>query len=414
MYPFNLVYIAALLCGYLASSVTTADELTKFTHAKPLAPIVERGILRVAMYEQDSPPFYYAYPDTLAEFRREACNPEGKAVPVKSLNDGTPFDCELYYSIDNSILHTESAQVGGLDVELIKGFAQKLGVKVSFLRTADSLDDVVSMVAKGEADLGISKLSITFNRTTKVLFTKPYIKLRKALIVNRTLLEQIRCDRTKEQAIQHLKGNVGVIRDSSYVTYARQRFIQDNPTATAKSWCNTKAVTVVEFDSWEEVIKRLKAGTKTYNNQPQSIWQWTHKLFPGASAPITNKKHNTESSASCTGLKPEERCNPSERLALIAGFRDEAEIKYLIKNDKKLTQDFLTVVLENDFDAKGIALPADAYFLKFMLEVYFDSLGVKLTANNVILNYADVIQNITRFRRSGSSVNTHSTSGERQ
>lgn len=50
MYPFNLVYIAALLCGYLASSVTTADELTKFTHAKPLAPIVERGILRVAMY----------------------------------------------------------------------------------------------------------------------------------------------------------------------------------------------------------------------------------------------------------------------------------------------------------------------------------------------------------------------------
>ena len=130
-------------------------------------------------------------------FRREACNPEGKAVPVKSLNDGTPFDCELYYSIDNSILHTESAQVGGLDVELIKGFAQKLGVKVSFLRTADSLDDVVSMVAKGEADLGISKLSITFNRTTKVLFTKPYIKLRKALIVNRTLLEQIRCDRTK-------------------------------------------------------------------------------------------------------------------------------------------------------------------------------------------------------------------------
>ena len=195
MYPFNLVYIAALLCGYLASSVSTADELTKFTHAKPLAPIVERGILRVAMYEQDSPPFYYAYPDTVAEFRREACNPEGKAVPVKSLNDGTPFDCELYYSIDNSILHTESAQVGGLDVELIKGFAQKLGVKVSFLRTADSLDDVVSMVAKGEADLGISKLSITFNRTTKVLFTKPYIKLRKALIVNRTLLEQIRCER---------------------------------------------------------------------------------------------------------------------------------------------------------------------------------------------------------------------------
>ena len=402
MYSFKLVYIAALLCGYIASSVTSANELTKFTYAKPLAPIVERGVLRVAMYDHDSPPFYYEYPESKAKERHEKCDSE----------DDTQFDCEKYYPIDNSILHTDSARVGGLDVELMKGFAQKLGVKVSFLRTADSLDSVVNMVATGRADIGLSKLSITFKRTTKVLFTKPYIKLRKALIVNRTLLEKVRykCKVTKEQAIRLLKGNVGVIRDSSYVTYAKQRFILSNPAANEEEWCKTKMVTVVEFDSWEEVKKSLIAGTN--NSQPQSIWQKTLKLTSDAFALETEKKPETESPASCTGLELETRCTPSEPLTLIAGFRDEAEIKYMIKNDKELIQNFLTVVLENDFDAKGIALPADAYFLKFMLEVYFESLGLKLTANNVILNYADVIQDITKYRMSAALVQTNSVSGE--
>ena len=37
---------------------------------------------------------------------------------------------------------------------------------------------------------------------------------------------------------------------------------------------------------------------------------------------------------------------------IIAGFRDEAEVKYVIKRNKRYAKDILTVVLQDDFDPK--------------------------------------------------------------
>lgn len=263
-------------------------------HAKELDDLLASKVLRVAMYKQDTPPFYS---------RTE------EVVPG---------------------LTPDSAQVKGLDAELIIGFARKLGVKVKFVRTAESINDVVDMVAKGEADIGMCKLSITFERATQVLFTKPYINLRKGLIVNRVLLEQEFPDKSKTEAIQQLSGTLGVIGNSSYVTYAKQRF--------------GERMEIKEFRAWKDVVDAV------YSRE------------------------------------------------IIAGFRDEAEIKKVTLDDKKYAMEMLTVVLKGDFDPKGIALPSDAHYLKALLDFYIDSLGLELNANNVLFDYDNVISHINRYR----------------
>ncbi|UAA37886.1 amino acid ABC transporter substrate-binding protein [Paraneptunicella aestuarii] len=271
-------------CLLLCPAWAWAVDHASMQQNPALKPIYERGKLRVAMYHKDTPPFYY-------------------------LNDKGELD--------------------GVDVELIKGFAQHLGLEVEFDRSAKTLNDTVFMVANGQADMAICKLSITVRRAGMVLFTKPYINLKKALLVNRVLLEKQLKGRSKQETIQDLRGTLGVIGNSSYVGYARQRF---------------KQMEIREYPSWKEVVKAVR---------------------------------NQE---------------------VVAAFRDEAEIKKVILDNKNDAVHLLTVVLQEDFDPKGIALPPDGYFLKSMLDFYIQSLGLELSANKVLFNYPDVIETIHRNR----------------
>lgn len=245
--------------------------------------LITRNTLTVAMYKGNTPPFYFT---------------------------------------------EENKRLSGIDVEIITGFAQELGLEIKFIRT-NSLDGVIHKVMAGEADLAICKLSMTFQRATKVLFSKPYIKLRKGLLVNRVLLEKQLNNRSKEETIQNLQGTLGVIGNSSYVAFAQQRF---------------KHMEVVEYPSWQAVVNDV----------------------------LSQK--------------------------IIAGFRDEAEIKKVILDDKDYAMKLLTVVLEDDYDPKGIAVPQHAVHLKLLLDFYIDSLGLQLTANSVLFEYQNVIEHLNRYR----------------
>ena len=59
-------------------------------------------------------------------------------------------------------------QLTGLDITLAGDIAKKLGVKVRFNRDAKTFDDVVSLLAKGQADLAVSKLSRTLPRAQEI------------------------------------------------------------------------------------------------------------------------------------------------------------------------------------------------------------------------------------------------------
>lgn len=152
----------------------------------PAAPeiqdIKERGRLVVAMYAQDRYPFFYV-------------NPAGQLV--------------------------------GADVDLALEIGRSLGVEVEFDRTARLFDEVVTLVASGEADVAISKLSVTLPRAERLLYTRPYVSLQQGLLINRKAYARIREQPPDPLAALNRPGRtVGVLKDSSYVFFARRLFAQ--------------------------------------------------------------------------------------------------------------------------------------------------------------------------------------------
>jgi polar amino acid transport system substrate-binding protein len=79
----------------------------------------------------------------------------------------------------------------GSDIELAQGMARALGVAVAFDRRARSFDELVELVARHDADLALSRLSETLDRALRVRFSRPYLVLRQALLLNRPRLAQL-------------------------------------------------------------------------------------------------------------------------------------------------------------------------------------------------------------------------------
>lgn len=196
-------FIRRLLLGCLVFCLLGAAHGTTDESLREMAPdirrIIERGELVVAMPKFDSPPFFFQ-------------------------RDG---------------------QVQGIDAKLAEDLARQLQVKVRFHRTAGSFNEVVSVVARGEADVAICKLSLTLTRAKFIRFSNPYVTLRHALAVNRVRIAEIARERDLPTVIRNFSGSIGVMANTSYVDYARQNF---------------PAAKIVEFPNWEHLLQALKNG----------------------------------------------------------------------------------------------------------------------------------------------------------
>ncbi|KLU23978.1 amino acid ABC transporter substrate-binding protein, partial [Caballeronia mineralivorans PML1(12)] len=186
--------------------VTTPTGLVRMPDGHLLAPefarIVSRGELVVAILGVDQPPFFEEH-------------------------DG---------------------QLTGIDIDIAKEIAAKLGVKVSFNRDARTFDAVVDLLANGQADMAVSKLSRTLPRAEIISFSVPYVRLHRALLLNRVKFAQFAHGRTVPDVIRSYDGTIGVVMNSSYSAYVRANF----PHAQ-----------VTSYPSWGAVLKALDAGEVT-------------------------------------------------------------------------------------------------------------------------------------------------------
>lgn len=137
----------------------------------------------------------------------------------------------------------------GFDVDLAKGIADTLGVKVRFHRKSEKYSDVVESVRKHEADLAISILSRTASRSQKVLFSRPYMIAHPALVVNRLALADYGKD---TKPIELLKTNdtpIATLGGSSYEGYLKADFP------------SCKAIPLPDLDTcWENVRENKVVG----------------------------------------------------------------------------------------------------------------------------------------------------------
>ena len=151
----------------------------------------------------------------------------------------TSFDNPPFYFVDHG--HLE-----GIDVTLAEDIGQALGVEVKFDRTAETFNEVVEKVRRGEADIAVSKVSRTNTRARVVAFSKPYVRLHNALMFNRLKLAQNSKGRGLGDYVRNFDGALGVIENSSFATFALRRF----PKAT-----------IVPFKTWDEVVEATVSGT---------------------------------------------------------------------------------------------------------------------------------------------------------
>jgi ABC-type amino acid transport substrate-binding protein len=130
----------------------------------------------------------------------------------------------------------------GPEIELARQIARALGIGVEFIDNAPSFDAVVDAVARGQADIGISKLSQTYYRLLRVRFSDPYITLRHALLFERASVAARSNGRPPDEVLRQFLGRIGAIRASAYVDFGRQNF----PDAQ-----------IVEMANWNAAIEEL-------------------------------------------------------------------------------------------------------------------------------------------------------------
>jgi len=159
------IYVHAIL----AITVIFAVQLFSFLYAQEpqygglnypsdIKRVKERGKLVVAQYQGSRALFFMPLPKT-GEL------PE--AAVLKS-PDGT--------------------MTGGIDIAIAKFVAKRLDVELELKRDYKTFNDVVTAVANGEADLGISKLELTFSRAQSCSFSKPYANFSTAIVASRSFM----------------------------------------------------------------------------------------------------------------------------------------------------------------------------------------------------------------------------------
>ncbi len=250
-----------------------ASGLVKVEDGRTLAPdiarIVNKGELVIAMLGVDTPPFFSTKGDTLV----------------------------------------------GLEVDLARAIAKELKVSVRFDRSAKTFNEVVDIVARGDADLGVSKLSRTLARAQRISFSDPYLRLAHSFILNRVRFAEYAGAMPLPSAIRQYKGSLGVLAKSSFDDYAQRNFPQAD---------------IREYPNWEEVLKAVQTGQ------------------------------------------------------IIAAYRDEFEVKRVLRSDPTLSLTLRTVTFKDLEDTLGIAVGIQDTVLLSFINQFLSQSSEKLTIDVVL------------------------------
>jgi polar amino acid transport system substrate-binding protein len=110
----------------------------------------------------------------------------------------------------------------GTDIDIATDMAKALGVGLTFDHRARTVDEMIDIVAARAADLALSKLSETLDRALRVRFSRPYLVLQQALLLNRLRFAQTAKGRDPIEVVQQSGAIIGVLAGGAYVEYAKR------------------------------------------------------------------------------------------------------------------------------------------------------------------------------------------------
>jgi polar amino acid transport system substrate-binding protein len=182
-------------------------------------------------------------PTSLPSFAADADNSPPDLTSIKAT--GTLRIAITHFDIPPFHTRRPDGTFVGKDIEFARELGDALKVNIVFVDSPPTFDAVVQTVATGRADIGLSKLSQTYDRVAFVRFSEPYVTLRHALLYNRAVISRLASASSPEDALRDFTGNIGVIGASAYVDFAT---------------ANYPKAKIVPFRTWEATIDALKSG----------------------------------------------------------------------------------------------------------------------------------------------------------
>lgn len=125
---------------------------------------------------------------------------------------------------DNKTFMVGEKRLIGYDIELAYHIAERLGVEVEISKAAKSFTNACQMVAKGEADIAISKMTITPARGQYVRFTRPYVTLKLGVLINRLLEVKAQRGQNPLDICNHKDAIIAVEKGSAWEHYVPDLF----------------------------------------------------------------------------------------------------------------------------------------------------------------------------------------------
>ena len=149
------------------------------------------------------------------------------------------------------IMTDRNGELTGSEVDLALDIGRKLGVDVEFIRNAETYDGVVGVVARAEADLGISFLSSGVKRAKWVLFSQPYVTKNRRVFYNRASFTRFRRD--------HRIESVGQLAGTEVASTLEFGVLADS----INEWMLKRSLpqfAVKRYDSLPDIVTAVKEG----------------------------------------------------------------------------------------------------------------------------------------------------------
>ncbi len=191
-------------------------------------------------------------------------------------------------------------ELAGLDIDMATEIARRLGVRVRFVREAKTFDEIVTMIVERRADIAVAYLSDTLDRAKLVRFTRPYVQVKPAVLINRALAGAARRGRDHLSILNHPDARIGVTKGSSAEGFAAA----DYPLAK-----------IVSYETWAEITRDVAA----------------EKLMGGVSDEIDAKSWQSAHPAGAIAIETIIREGPPDTMG-IAVHRDDRHLLYWLNH----------------------------------------------------------------------------------
>ena len=139
------------------------------------------------------------------------------------------------------IMYHKNGQASGYDIDIAKHLANQLGVKLKLIK-GNYTDELLNLVYETKADIALSDITRTLGRAERVAFSQAYLTTNLALAVNRVSFPHPYTATELQKLLDRPKRRVGLLKRSFLSPIIRQWF----------KWAK-----LVEFNSPKQMYQAL-------------------------------------------------------------------------------------------------------------------------------------------------------------